>query len=107
MSYKTFRTLLTKNTNNKPNFSTFYGYEENDLIIKNISQFNYPTTGPIELDTNYYARLYTNSCGNSGISIYASGIDSLNDTVSNEVLVGYSGATRPNIKFNKNIRFNE
>lgn len=92
---------ITQNTNNKPRFSTFYGYEENDLIIKNINQFNYPTTAPIELDTNYYARLYTNSCGNSGISIYASGIDSLNDTVSNEVLVGYSGATRPNIKFNK------
>jgi hypothetical protein len=92
---------ITENTNNKPRFSTFYGYEENDLIIKNISQFNYPTAGPIQLDTNYYARLYTNSCGNSGISIYASGIDSLNDTVSNEVLVGYSGATIPNIKFNK------
>ena len=92
---------ITENTNNKPRFSTFYGYEENDLIIKNINQFNYPTTGPIQLDTNYYARLYTNSCGNSGISIYASGIDTLNDTVSNEVFVGYSGATIPNIKFNK------
>lgn len=92
---------ITQNTNNKPRFSTFYGYEENDLIIKNINIFNYPTPNPIQLDTNYYARLYTNSCGNSGISIYASGIDSLNDTVSNEVFVGYSGATRPNIKFNK------
>lgn len=92
---------ITQNTNNKPRFSTFYGYEENDLIIKNIKEFNYPTTNPIQLDTNYYARLYTNSCGNSGINIYASGIDTLNDTVSNEVFVGYSGATRPNIKFNK------
>ena len=94
---------IAQNTNNKPRFSTFYGYEENDLIIKNINQFNYPTTNPIQLDIDYYARLYTNSCGNTGISIYASGIDTLNDTVSNEVFVGYSGATRPNIKFNKKI----
>lgn len=92
---------ITQNTNNKPSFSTFYGYEENDLIIKNINKFNYPTASDIQLDTDYYARLYTNSCGNSGINIYASGIDTLNDTVSNEVLVGYSGVTIPNIKFNK------
>lgn len=92
---------VTQNTNNKPRFSTFYGYEEDALVTKNIKQFNYPTTNPIELDTSYYARLYTNSCGNSGVSIYASGIDNLNDPVSNEVLVGYSGATRPDIKFNR------
>ena len=93
---------IAENTNKDPRFSKYYGYDSEEKIIRNVSNKDFTS---ITLGTDYYARLYTYSVGNSGINIYASGIESLNDQSSNEVINGFSGAaaTRPNLKFEKKM----
>ena len=91
---------IAENTNKNPRFSKYYGYDSEEKIIRNVSNKDFTS---LTLGTDYYARLYTYSVDNSGINIYASGIESLNDQSSSEVINGFSGAaaTRPNLKFEK------
>jgi hypothetical protein len=93
---------IAENTDKNPRFGKYYGYNADEKIIKNISSKDFTS---IDLDQDYYARLYTYSVGNSGINIFASGIDTLNDQLSNEVVNGFSGAaaTRPNLRFYKKM----
>lgn len=84
---------ISNNTNSFPSYGNFYGTDE-DLNYINISQKDYP----FAIDTDYYARMYTMSVGNSGISIYATGVDSITTQLPSEVVNGYSG-TPKNIKF--------
>lgn len=91
---------IAQNTNDKPRYSDFYGYSEDEKIIKKVGKKDFTS---LDFDVSYYARLYTCSCGNTGINIYASGIDTLNDQLSDEVVNGYSGSTRPNLKFTKKM----
>jgi hypothetical protein len=93
-----FTTGITQaeNTSNNPRYATFYGYPELENII-NVSQKDFPT---LALETNYYARIYTYSTNNTGISIYATGIESISEQLSNDVINGNSG-TKLNVKFDK------
>ena len=93
---------IAENTDKNPRFGKYYGYNADEKIIKNISSKDFTS---IDLEQDYYARLYTYSVGNSGINIFASGIDTLNDQLSNEVVNGFSGAaaTRPNLRFYKKM----
>lgn len=90
---------ISKNTDDDPRFASYYGFPESE-IIQNISKNDYPE---LDLETDYYARIYTYSTDNSGISIYATGIDSVSEQLSEEVILGFSGsaAYRPNIEFTK------
>lgn len=84
---------VSKNTNVFPTYGDFYGADQN------LNYINIPNTDyPFSIGTDYYARMYTMSVGHSGISIYATGVDSASTQLSNEVLSGYSG-TPQNIKF--------
>jgi len=93
---------IAENTDKNPRFGEYYGYDSEEKIVRNVSKKDFTS---IALETNYYARLYTYSVGNSGINIFASGIESLNDQLSNEIVNGFSGAaaTRPNLKFEKKM----
>lgn len=88
--------IQAQNTTNNPRYATFYGYPEIENIV-NVSQRHFPT---LTLDTNYYARIYTCSTNNTGISIYATGIESISEQLSDEVIRGNSG-TKLNVKFYK------
>lgn len=88
--------IIPRNSNDKPRFATYYGFPESE-IIHNVSKKDFPT---IALDVSYYARLFTYSTDNSGISIYATGIDSINDQLSEEVINGNSG-TKVDLKIKK------
>ena len=87
---------ITENTNQNPKFSTYYGFGDDD--IKNVVTQDDFTA--LARETNYYARIHTYFNNNSGVSIYASGVESLSDPVSSEVFIGYSG-TPINIKIEK------
>lgn len=93
-----FTTGITKaqNTTDNPRFATFYGYPELENIL-NVSQKDFPS---LALETNYYARIYTYSTNNTGISIYATGIESISQQLSEEVINGNSGS-KLNIRFDK------
>jgi hypothetical protein len=93
---------IAENTDKNPRFSKYYGYSADEKIKHNVSKNNFTT---LDFDIDYYARLYTYSVGNSGINIYATGIDNLNNQLSNEVINGFSGAaaTRPSLKFEKKM----
>lgn len=87
---------ITENTNQNPKFSTYYGFGDDD--IKNVVTQN--DFIALARETDYYARIHTYFNNNSGVSIYASGVESLSDPVSSEVFIGYSG-TPINIKIEK------
>lgn len=79
-----------------PRYSTNYGYPDQDIFI-NINKNDYNFT----IDTDYYARMYTITDGGvTGESVYATGIDSLNTAVSQEVLTG-NLSVKNNIEFTK------
>ena len=88
--------ISAQNTTNNPKFASFYGYPELENTV-NVSKKDFPT---LILDTGYYARIYTYSTNNTGISIYATGIDSVSEQLSEEVVNGNSGV-KPNIEFKK------
>lgn len=85
-----------QNTTDNPRFGTFYGFP-NIEFTKNISKKEYPS---LDLNIPYYARIYTLSTNNTGISIYATGIESVSEQLSEEVINGNSG-TLVNIEFEK------
>jgi len=87
---------ITENTNQNPKFSTYYGFGDDN--IKHVVTKDDFTALAREID--YYARVHTYSNNNSGVSIYASGVESLSDPVSSEVFIGYSG-TPINIRIEK------
>jgi hypothetical protein len=86
---------VSKNTDAFPTFGNFYGADQY-LNYVNIPYSEYPFL----IETSYYARMYTSSVDHSGISIYATGVDSITTQLSNEVVSGYSG-TPQNIKFSR------
>ena len=86
---------ISTNTDAFPIYGNFYGTDEY-LNYVNIPYSEYPFL----IETGYYARIYTSSVGHSGISIYATGVDSITTQLSNEVVSGYSG-TPQNIKFSR------
>ena len=88
--------INAQNTTNNPRFATFYGYPELENIV-NVSQKDFPS---LALETSYYARIYTYSTNNTGISIYATGIESISEQLSNDIINGNSG-TKLNIRFDK------
>ena len=88
--------INAQNTTNNPRFATFYGYPELENVV-NVSQKDFPS---LALETSYYARIYTYSTNNTGISIYATGIESISEQLSNDVINGNSG-TKLNIRFDK------
>lgn len=88
--------IKAQNTTNNPRYATFYGYPELENIV-NVSQKDFPS---LALETDYYARIYTYSTNNTGISIYATGIESISEQLSNDVINGNSG-TKLNVRFDK------
>lgn len=88
--------FVGQNTTDNPRFATFYGFPDIELT-KNISKKEYPS---LDLNIPYYARIYTVSTNNTGISIYATGIESVSEQLSEEVINGNSG-TLVNIQFEK------
>jgi hypothetical protein len=84
------------NTNETPKYSTCYGFGDDDIFAK----VGKDEISSLAFDTSYYARLYTYSVGNTGVSVYASGIDYVTQNVSNQVAIGYSG-TPIDIKIEK------
>jgi hypothetical protein len=86
---------ISENTNAFPKYGNFYGTDQY-LNYLNVSSADYP----FAIETDYYARMYTISVNHSGISIYATGVDSASTQLSNEVVSGYSG-TPKNIKFSR------
>lgn len=89
---------IAQNTNNNPKYASYYGFDEIE-IKKNVSKIDFPA---ITLDQPYFARVFAESCGISGISIYATGVDSLNQQLSTDVIDGNSGV-RPDIQFAKKM----
>lgn len=79
---------VSYNTDLNPKYSTYYGFGDNDLNFK-IDKNIYPS---LDRNISYYARLYTYCNNNTGVSVYASGVDYIDQPVSNEVFIGYSGA---------------
>lgn len=88
--------IQAQNTTNNPKFATFYGYPELENKL-NVSKTNFPS---LDLEIDYYARIYTYSTNNTGISIYATGIESISEQLSNDVINGNSGS-KLNIRFDK------
>lgn len=88
--------VIARNNKDDPRFATYYGFPESE-IIQNISKSDFPN---LKINTNYYARIYTSSTNNTGISIYATGVDNLSDQLSEEVINGNSGNV-VNIKIEK------
>lgn len=87
---------VAQNTTNNPKFATFYGFPDIEYT-KNISKKQYSA---LDLEIDYYARIYTLSTNNTGISIYATGVNSIGEQLSQEVINGNSG-NKLNIKFEK------
>lgn len=87
---------VAQNTSENPKFSTYYGFSDNDLSFR----LDKNVYSDLDIEINYYARLYTATVGNTGVSVYASGVDYVNQEVSSEVFIGYSG-TPINIKLEK------
>lgn len=75
---------VPKNSNNYPVYGAPNGFSEDYLT------FDY--TGNFIFNQDYYSRIYSLTCGNTGVSIFASGTTSLYSTVPNQVLSGYSGS---------------
>ncbi len=90
-----FSKIINVSENSKvfPKYGNFYGTDEN-INYLNVSKSDYP----FEINVDYYARMYTKTVANTGIHIYATGVDSATTQLSNEVVSGYSGAPI-NIKF--------
>lgn len=76
------------NTNQDPRYSTYYGFTDDDIF----TSIDRNDLSSLALDTDYYARLYSWSVSNTGVAIYASGANSQTEKLSNEVVLGYSGA---------------
>lgn len=87
---------IAQNNSRNPDFSTYYGFSDDDIFFR-LDKNSY---SDLEIETDYYARLYTAIVGNTGVSVYASGVKYANESVSNEVFAGYSG-TPINIKIEK------
>jgi len=87
---------VAKNNNIDPSYSTFYGFSDEDVFYR-LTSNEFPS---LTVNQNYYARLHSLVNNNSGVSIYASGVDSVSQSVSEEVFLGYSG-TPINIKIEK------
>lgn len=87
---------VAKNNNIDPSYSTFYGFSDEDVFYR-LSTNEFPS---LTVNQNYYARLHSLVNNNSGVSIYASGVDSVSQSVSEEVFLGYSG-TPINLKIEK------
>ena len=75
------------NNDQFPKYSTVYGFSDNDIYYK----LNRNEYAALNIDTTYYARLHTLTVGNSGVSVYASGVNYAEQPVSEEVFLGYSG----------------
>jgi|688.fasta_scaffold07233_6 hypothetical protein len=78
---------ISSNTNLNPKYASYYGFNDEDIftsITKN-------DLSSLALDTPYYARLYTCTVNNTGVSVYASGVNSKTDGLPSEIAVGYSG----------------
>ena len=87
---------IARNNDFNPLFSTYYGFSDDDISYK-LTTNEY---SDLKVGQNYYARLYTMCNNHSGVSIYASGVDYITQTLSDEVFIGYSGAPQ-NIKIEK------
>jgi hypothetical protein len=87
---------IAENTDLNPKFSTYYGFNDDDRVFT----LNRSINSSLTADQNYYARLYSLANNNTGVAIYATGVDSNVDAYSNEVSMGYSG-TPINIKLTK------
>jgi hypothetical protein len=79
---------IAENTDLNPKFSTYYGFNDDDRVFT----LNRSINSNLTADQNYYARLYSLVNNNTGVSVYATGVDSNADAYSNEVSIGYSGA---------------
>jgi len=79
---------IPSNTNLNPKYASYYGFGEED-IFTSITKKDFSS---LELDTDYYARLYTSTVNNTGVSVYASGVNSKTQSLPSEIVVGYSGA---------------
>ena len=79
---------IAENTSLNPKFSTYYGFNDDDRTFE-LNRDLYPD---LKSNQNYYARLYSLVNNNTGISIYATGVDSAVSNYSDEVSIGYSGA---------------
>jgi len=87
---------IVENTNLNPKFSTYYGFSDNDIqFVLNKDLYTDLAAGQ-----DYYARLYSLTNNNTGVSIYATKVNSQVDAVSEDVFLGYSGAPN-NIKIAK------
>lgn len=84
------------NTNLNPKYVSYYGFGEED-VNSLITKTDFPS---LQLDTSYYARLYTLIVNNTGVSVYASGVNSKTQSLPSEVVAGYSG-TPISIKIEK------
>lgn len=87
---------IAQNNSRNPDFSTYYGFSDDDIFFR-LDKNSY---SDLDVEISYYARLYTAVAGNTGVSVYASGVKYANQPVSNEVFIGYSG-TPINIKIEK------
>lgn len=79
---------IANNTDLNPKYSTYYGFSDDDIFYK-LTKNEY---SDLDVNIDYYARLHTLTVGNSGVSIYASGVNYIDEPVSEEVFIGYSGS---------------
>ena len=88
-----YRISVPVNTSESPRFSTVNGFK-NDLL-------NYKVTDSFEIEDssgsgrNYYARMYALSNGNSGVSVYSTGV--LQGYSLNQQVINGNTTTIPNI----------
>lgn len=75
------------NTNLNPKYVSYYGFNEEDVNVL-VTKTDFSS---LQLDSPYYARLYTLTVNNTGVSVYASGANSKTQALSSEVVAGYSG----------------
>jgi hypothetical protein len=87
---------IAENTDLNPKFSTYYGFSDDDTVF----ELNQNIYSDLTTNQDYYARLYSLTNNNSGVSIYTTGVNSNADDYSDEVSIGYSG-TPINIKLVK------
>ena len=79
---------IAENTDLNPKFSTYYGFSDDDRVF----ELNQNIYSDLTTNQDYYARLYSLANTNTGVSVYATGVDSNADAYSNEVSIGYSGS---------------
>ena len=89
---------VSDNTPLNPKYGTYNGISIAEQTI-NIADYN--NGNPLEMDTDYFARIYSiTDNGVTGISVFATGINSYTETVSEEVITG-NVSNVSNIKFSK------